>query len=210
MIYAPLSPLPYSPYQLYSVSTEAYEYYGLMAETWDLFRGDTSQWEDRFFYLEVIKEYGGPVLDVGCGTGRLLLDFLAQGIAADGVDNSPEMLALCRQKAGSQGLNPNWKLTGEKTRPAVGALARRWSRAWYDVEEQLEHTEERYEVTLDGQVIEAELHRQSPATRWYTQAQAEDLYRRAGFGDLRLLRGFTFQPATPDDEVFTIIGQKPR
>lgn len=83
-----------------------YEYTGLIAQAWDLLRGDTSRWEDRFFYLEVIRRYGQPVLDVGCGTGRLLLDYLAQGIDIDGADNSPEMLALCRQKAAAQGLQP--------------------------------------------------------------------------------------------------------
>ncbi len=89
------------------MSSPNYEYYGLMATFWDLFRGDTSNWEDRFFYLEVIKKYGQPVLDVGCGTGRLLIDFLQQGIDIDGVDNSPEMLALCQDKAKNLGLNAN-------------------------------------------------------------------------------------------------------
>ncbi|MFQ3662892.1 MAG: class I SAM-dependent methyltransferase [Chloroflexaceae bacterium] len=84
-----------------------YEYRGLMAQAWDLLRGDTSRWADRFFYLDLIHEFGQPVLDVGCGTGRLLLDYLAQGIDVDGVDNSPEMLALCREKAEAQGLAPN-------------------------------------------------------------------------------------------------------
>lgn len=83
-----------------------YEYRGLMAEAWDLLRGDTSRWADRFFYADLIREFGQPVLDVGCGTGRLLLDYLAMGIDIDGVDNSPEMLALCRQKAGALGLAP--------------------------------------------------------------------------------------------------------
>jgi cyclopropane fatty-acyl-phospholipid synthase-like methyltransferase len=46
------------------------------------------------------------VLDIGCGTGRLLLDYLAQGIDVDGVDNSPEMLARCRAKAQALGLTP--------------------------------------------------------------------------------------------------------
>jgi len=88
------------------MTTPNYEYYGLMAEFWDLFRGDTSTWEDRFFYLDAVKKYGQPVLDVGCGTGRILLDFMQQGIDIDGIDNSPDMLRLCRQKAEKLNLNP--------------------------------------------------------------------------------------------------------
>src|SRR5688500_13652478 len=88
-------------------TTPSYEYYGMLAEFWDLFRGDTSTWEDRFFYLHVVKKYGQPVLDVGCGTGRILLDFMQQGIDIDGVDNSPDMLSLLNQKAEKLNLNPN-------------------------------------------------------------------------------------------------------
>jgi len=84
----------------------AYEYKGLMAQAWDVLRGDTSQWADRSFYLKLIETYGQPVLDVGCGTGRLLLDYLAQGIDIDGVDNSPDMLDICRHKAATLGLTP--------------------------------------------------------------------------------------------------------
>jgi SAM-dependent methyltransferase len=83
-----------------------YEYKGLMAQLWDVLRGDTSEWPDRALYLQAIERFGQPVLDVGCGTGRLLLDFAAQGIDVDGLDNSPEMLALCRQKAERLGLSP--------------------------------------------------------------------------------------------------------
>lgn len=86
------------------MSLPDYEYKGLMAEAWDVLRGDTSNWADRFFYLDVIQKYGQPVLDVGCGTGRLLLDYLQQGIDIDGVDNSPEMLSICRKKAERAGL----------------------------------------------------------------------------------------------------------
>lgn len=87
-------------------TTPSYEYYGMLAEFWDLFRGDTSTWEDRFFYLDVVKKYGQPVLDVGCGTGRILLDFLQQGIDIDGIDNSPDMLLRLRQKAEKLNLQP--------------------------------------------------------------------------------------------------------
>ena len=88
------------------MSLPAYEYKGLIAQAWDVLRGDTSRWPDRFFFRDLIQTYGQPVLDVGCGTGRLLLDYFGQGIDIEGVDNSPDMLALCRQKATSLGLAP--------------------------------------------------------------------------------------------------------
>lgn len=87
------------------MSEPAYEYRGKMAELWDFFRGDTSNWPDRHFYLDLIRREGQPVLDVGCGTGRLLLDYMQQGIEIDGVDNSPDMLALAVKKAAALGLS---------------------------------------------------------------------------------------------------------
>jgi SAM-dependent methyltransferase len=81
-------------------------YRGLRAASWDLLRGDTSGWPDRPFYRGLIEHSGEPALDVGCGTGRLLLDYLAEGIDIEGVDNSPEMLGTCRPKAAALGLQP--------------------------------------------------------------------------------------------------------
>ncbi len=85
---------------------QAYEYRGLLAATWDLFRGDTARWGDHPRYRALIAQHGQPALDVGCGTGRLLLDYLTEGLDIDGVDNSPEMLARCREKAARLGLQP--------------------------------------------------------------------------------------------------------
>jgi SAM-dependent methyltransferase len=87
-------------------ATRDVEYRGLLARSWDVLRGDTSDWADRQFYLEAIARFGQPVLDVGCGTGRLLLDCLGQGIDIDGVDVSDDMLALCQAKAADLGLQP--------------------------------------------------------------------------------------------------------
>jgi ubiquinone/menaquinone biosynthesis C-methylase UbiE len=90
--------------------TDDYEYRGLLAQAWDLLRGDYSTWPDRFFFREIIERQGGPALDVGCGTGRLILDYLAAGLDVDGVDNSPEMLALCRDKAAALGIDLDGRL----------------------------------------------------------------------------------------------------
>lgn len=88
------------------MSPQPYEYYGLMVQYWDLLRGDTSRWADRLMWLDIIQKYGQPVLDVGCSSGRLILDFLAQGIDADGVDISPEMIALCETNAAKRRFSP--------------------------------------------------------------------------------------------------------
>jgi hypothetical protein len=73
-----------------------YEYTGLLAATWDLFRGDTSHWPDRAFYKSVIAESGQPALDVGCATGCLILDYLSKSIDIECVDTSPVIFGICQ------------------------------------------------------------------------------------------------------------------
>ena len=53
---------------------------------------------DRDFILELAKECDGPVLELGCGSGRLLLPLAQAGYTAVGVDSSEEMLAQARQR----------------------------------------------------------------------------------------------------------------
>ena len=51
---------------------------------------------DAPFYVELARKHGGPVLEVGCGTGRLLLPIAREGIEIHGVDNSPAMLKVLK------------------------------------------------------------------------------------------------------------------
>jgi SAM-dependent methyltransferase len=243
-----------------------------MARLWDAFRGDTTHWPDQVLYRKMAQERSGALLDVGCGTGRLLLDLLSHGVDADGVDNSPEMLALCREKAAAVGLSPRlyeqpmealdlprryrtilvpsssfqlltdpndaaeamrrfhahlepggmlalpfmefWcegePLSTDWTGPREvllpdGLLARRWTRADFDPDTRCESSEDRWEVVQDGVTIAAEHHRRSPATRWYSQAEAIRLLQQACFTEIRLLHEFEEIPAGPDDRLFTAI-----
>lgn len=70
--------------------------YALLARYYDLENAGFT--EDLPFWQELADEYGGPVLELGCGTGRVLLNLARRGHATTGVDNSPEMLALLEEK----------------------------------------------------------------------------------------------------------------
>ncbi len=79
------------------------EPYTTLARYYDLENADFT--EDLDFWLELADEHGGPVLELGCGTGRVLLPLARRGHAVTGVDNAPEMLARLTQKlAAAQGL----------------------------------------------------------------------------------------------------------
>jgi len=55
---------------------------------------------------ETLCEYPGLSLEIGCGSGRLLLPLLQKGHEVEGLELSPEMLELCRKTAEGQSLSP--------------------------------------------------------------------------------------------------------
>jgi SAM-dependent methyltransferase len=59
---------------------------------------------DLPFWLETARAAGGPVLEIACGTGRILLALRRAGLDADGLDVSPAMIGRLRAKAGEAGL----------------------------------------------------------------------------------------------------------
>lgn len=54
---------------------------------------------DIEFYQRHAAEKGSPVLELGCGTGRILIPIAQSGIDCSGLDMSREMLAVCEKKA---------------------------------------------------------------------------------------------------------------
>jgi hypothetical protein len=98
---------------------------------------------------------------------------------------------------------------GEKVQPEEGIVIRRWTRARYELDKQLEHTKTRFEKIFEGDIIRREYHSRSPATRWYTQHQARELYLQAGFSDLQFFSEFSREPAHPGDRIFCVVGSKP-
>ena len=79
-----------------SCTTGKNHYKGLLAQWYDILL--ENEHKDIAYYKPILLESKGDGLELGCGTGRLLIPFLQAGIDIDGLDNSEDMLAICMEK----------------------------------------------------------------------------------------------------------------
>src|SRR5712691_8683889 len=76
--------------------------------------------EDVGFYVEEAVASGGPVVELGVGTGRIAIPTAAAGVDVIGVDSSAEMLAVCAERAREAGIDARLDLRlGDLRRPPV-------------------------------------------------------------------------------------------
>jgi SAM-dependent methyltransferase len=92
--------------------------YDAIAELYDPWsRGVT---EDVDFYVAEARKAGGPVVELGVGTGRIAVPTAQAGIHVIGVDSSPRMLGLCGRRAKEAGVADLLDLReGDLQRPPV-------------------------------------------------------------------------------------------
>jgi SAM-dependent methyltransferase len=77
--------------------SNVYEEYAFIADLYDhitLYRDRP----DVAFFVEAATTAGSPVLEVGCGTGRVLIPTARAGVDIVGLDLSTHMLEVCRQR----------------------------------------------------------------------------------------------------------------
>jgi SAM-dependent methyltransferase len=76
--------------------------------------------EDISFYVDEAVASGGPVVELGVGTGRIAIPTAAAGIRVVGVDSSQAMLDVCAEQARAAGLESLLDLRlGDLRRPPV-------------------------------------------------------------------------------------------
>ena len=78
-----------------------YEDQSFVAEYYDFIPGYAGR-PDLEFYLDFSRSAGGKILELGCGTGRILIPTAAAGCQIVGLDISEYMLAKCREKLQNQ------------------------------------------------------------------------------------------------------------
>jgi len=74
--------------------------------------------EDVAFYLEEARKSGGPVVELGVGTGRIAVPIAADGTSVIGVDSSRGMLDVCARRAALAGVRLDLRV-GDLRKPPV-------------------------------------------------------------------------------------------
>jgi SAM-dependent methyltransferase len=83
-------------------------HYGLIARWWA--EVNTPDPAELAYIGRAIARFGEPALDLGCGTGRLLVPLLAGGLDVDGTDVSGDMVDLARDATARAGIDAGGRL----------------------------------------------------------------------------------------------------
>lgn len=76
-----------------------YQQHGLNIETYDAFLDGAKQIEvDLNFFDEIVQKQGGPILELGSGTGRVAWEMAKNGYHVTGLDLSESMIRYATQK----------------------------------------------------------------------------------------------------------------
>jgi len=78
-----------------------YDEYAFVAELYDHVGPYRSRPDVAFFLNEAVNA-GSPVVELGCGTGRVLIPIARAGVEIVGVDSSSNMLSVCRERLGRE------------------------------------------------------------------------------------------------------------
>jgi SAM-dependent methyltransferase len=92
--------------------------YDAIAELYDPWSRSVT--EDVAFYVAEAQRAGGPVVELGVGTGRIAIPIAQTGISVIGVDSSREMLATCSRRAEAENVAELLDLRlGDLRRPPI-------------------------------------------------------------------------------------------
>ena len=78
--------------------------YDAFAPIYDAWSEDMT--EDVAFYVDLAREADGPIVELAVGTGRVAIPIAKEtGKRVVGIDSSPAMLAVARDRAGEAGVD---------------------------------------------------------------------------------------------------------
>jgi SAM-dependent methyltransferase len=95
--------------------------YDSIAELYDPWSRSVT--EDVGFYVAEARKAGGPVVELGVGTGRIAVPIAEAGVRVIGVDSSARMIEACRRRAEEAGVEIDLRLGDLQAPPVAPAEA---------------------------------------------------------------------------------------
>ena len=84
----------------------SWDYGTLATEIYEIDKPIGHSFGDVEYYASLLAGVSGRILEPAAGTGRILIPLLEAGHEVEGLDTSPQMLAVCRQHCRDRGLDP--------------------------------------------------------------------------------------------------------
>jgi len=84
----------------------SWDYGALATEVYELDKPIGHSFGDVEYYIRQLSGVSGRILEPAAGTGRVLIPLLEAGFELEGLDSSPDMLAVCSQHCQDRGLDP--------------------------------------------------------------------------------------------------------
>ncbi len=84
------------------------EYFYISGQHYDNMIKSRNTYEAIPFYIKQAKKYGGPILDLACGTGRITIPISKEGIQIVGLDFSVKMLEQAKRNSKDNNVEIEW------------------------------------------------------------------------------------------------------
>lgn len=84
------------------------EYYYINGQHYDNMIKSRNAYESVPFYIKQAEKYGGPILELACGTGRITIPIAQKGISIIGLDFSAKMLEQAKRNSKENNVEIEW------------------------------------------------------------------------------------------------------
>ncbi|MHA2038498.1 MAG: class I SAM-dependent DNA methyltransferase, partial [Promethearchaeota archaeon] len=84
------------------------DYFYINGEHYDNMIKSRNAYESIPFYIKQAKKFGGPILELACGTGRIAIPIAKEEISIVGLDFSAKMLQQAKKNSEENNLEIEW------------------------------------------------------------------------------------------------------
>ena len=95
-------------YEMVNMKEDNEDYFYISGQHYDNMIRSRNMYESVPFYIKQAKKFGGPILELACGTGRIAIPIAKEEISIVGLDFSAKMLLQAKKNSEENNLEIEW------------------------------------------------------------------------------------------------------